>query len=191
MELSGAQIKTALDAVRESLAGANKIANEWDGPICMGHDIDSEEKEVARYFVERAFTQTLVLLEAIGLPHVRDSVQSLNELAKKDYSEFEYFEGVYLTWSSKLGLYLDSIENILGEPKARSITRDLVQVLRDTLYAITDPLCFVAPPANESEVHARIEAVLRCLFKDLRHKPPIAKPIKNFRPTLGSPPNAH
>jgi len=179
------QIKDALDGIRESLAKANKIANNWDGPICMGHDIDSQEKEVVSYYVELAFVQTLVLLEAIELPHVRESVQSVNEIAKKDYSQISYFDDVYLTWSEKLAIYLDSIENALGDKKAKSITRDLVQVIRDTLYAITDPSCFSAPPANEGEVHARIEAVLRCIFKDLRHKPPIAKVIKNFEPDTG------
>jgi hypothetical protein len=187
VELSKTQIKAALDGVRETLSNANKIANAWDGPICMEQEIDSAEKDVVSYYVERAFIETLVLLEAIGLPRAWESVQSLNEAAKKNYSETSFFEEIFLTWSEKLGLYLNSIENALGDQKKRSISRDLVQVLRDTVYAITDTSCFSAPPADESEVHARIEAVLRCLFKDLRHKPPIAKPIKNFEPDTGLP----
>ena len=33
----------------------------------------------------------------------------------------------------------------------------------------------------------RTEAVLRCIFPDLRTKPPVPKPIKNFEPDTGLP----
>jgi hypothetical protein len=32
-----------------------------------------------------------------------------------------------------------------------------------------------------------MEAILRCVFKDLKHKPPIGKAIKNFEPDTGLP----
>jgi REase_DpnII-MboI len=42
-------------------------------------------------------------------------------------------------------------------------------------------------PGNEDDVHVRVEAVLRCVFPDLRRKPPVAKQIKNFHPDTGIP----
>lgn len=187
IQVSRPDIITALEGIRNSLTNANEIAADWDGPLCMNHPIESYEKEIVSEYIRLAFTQTLVLLEVVGLLQVRDSVYKLQEEAEKNYSDFGYFDGVYLTWSSKLGQYIDSIENAFGVKKTRSVTKDLIQILRDTLYAITDSACFSAPPANESEVHTRIEAVLRCLFKDLRTKPPISKPIKNFEPDTGIP----
>ncbi len=92
-----------------------------------------------------------------------------------------------MVWSVKLEQYLDAIENTLGSRKAGTVTKDVIQILRGTLYAITDRRCFTQPPDGELEVHARIEAVLRCVFPDLRHKPPISKPIKNFEPDTGLP----
>lgn len=56
-----------------------------------------------------------------------------------------------------------------------------------TQYSITDTKCFQSAPSREEEVHVRVEAVLRCVFSDVRTKPPIAKPIKNFVPDTGIP----
>lgn len=43
------------------------------------------------------------------------------------------------------------------------------------------------PPKDEAEVHARIEGILKCHFSDLKTKPSITKPIKNFVPDSGIP----
>ena len=49
-------------------------------------------------------------------------------------------------------------------------------------------LLSVPPPPNcEEDVHRRIEAVLRCVFPDLLHKPPLHKPVKGFIPNTGLP----
>ena len=83
--------------------------------------------------------------------------------------------------------YLEAIESIFVRGKSGKVVKDLTDILRATQYSITDRRCFADPPHNETHVHARIEAVLRCVFPDLRHKPPIAKPIKNFEPDTGIP----
>ncbi|MFI5117767.1 MAG: hypothetical protein ACHP8B_13835 [Terriglobales bacterium] len=55
-----------------------------------------DEKELVEYFVERAFTPTVVFLEAAGLPHALDAVTRLSEQAKKDYAAVAaYSEGLY------------------------------------------------------------------------------------------------
>src|SRR5260221_427705 len=76
---------------------------------------------------------------------------------------------------------------MVGDHKRTTVSKDFIDIHRATQYSITDEKCFPSPPANENEVHARIEAVLRCVFPDLLHKPPIAKQIKNFQPDTGLP----
>jgi hypothetical protein len=93
----------------------------------------------------------------------------------------------FLLWGGKLFQYVQALEAVLGQTKSTTVTKDVVQILRATQYSITDRNCFHSPPANEGDVHARIEAVLRCIFPDLLHKPPIAKQIKNFQPDTGLP----
>ena len=80
-----------------------------------------------------------------------------------------------------------SIEAVYGLTSPQVVSRDVIEVLRATLYAITDANCFSGPPENESDVHNRIEAVMRCIFPDLQHKPPIPKSVKNFEPDTGLP----
>jgi len=171
-----------LAAIRESLAKAYKETNNWDfrGP-------QDDEEELVEYFLERAFTETMVFLEAAGLRRALDAVTRLNEQAKKNYAAVAaYSEGLYLVWAAKLEPYLDAAAAFVAE-KPGTVTKQLIDVLRATQYSITDRNCFQHPPAREEHVHVRIEAVLRCVFPDLRHKPPIAKPIKNFEPDTGLP----
>jgi hypothetical protein len=42
-------------------------------------------------------------------------------------------------------------------------------------------------PEKEAHVHDRIEAILKCHFADLKRKPSLSKPIKNFEPDTGIP----
>jgi hypothetical protein len=143
-------------------------------------------------FIERAFIETAVFLEAAGLPETLSAVKDLQQEAAKNYAATGRTEdgGLYPTWSARLGQYLDAIQTTFGEPDAQIVTKDLVDILRATQYAITDRECFGGSPVDEKEVHARIEAVPRCVFPDLVSKPAISKPIKNFQPDTGLP-DAH
>ncbi len=185
--LTKTEIEVALAGIRNSLAEADKIAAEWNGLMHSNRTIDEDERAVAEHYVREAFIQTVVLLEAVDLDVTLQEIRTLNQEAKTDYSKLTYHEDFYLEWSYRLGQYLDGVENALVGSKTGTVTKDLIQILRGTLHAITDVRCFASPPQDESQVHNRIEAVLRCVFPDLRHKPPISKPIKNFQPDTGLP----
>ena len=87
----------------------------------------------------------------------------------------------------RLSQYVRAVDTTFGTMASTTVTKDLIDILRNAVYSITNASYFVSQPANESEVHNRFEAVLRCVFPDLRHKPPIGKPIKNFVPDTGLP----
>lgn len=170
-------------AIRESLSKASHESLHWDARSPEG-----DEKELTDYYMERAFTQTLVFLEAAGLPNTAAALAKINELAKEDYSEYSaYSDGIYLVWAAKLEAFVYAIDATFVQNKQGTVTKELIDILRATLYSITDRLCFPLPPKNEGEVHSRIEAVLRCVFPDLRNRPSITKPIKNFEPDTGIP----
>jgi hypothetical protein len=139
---------------------------------------------------QSAYIRTKIFLEAVGLPEALKAVQQIEASAASNWGVVETDQDTgepYLVWSAKLYQYLYALDTIFGEPKATTVTKDVIQILRATQYSITDRNCFQNPPANENDVHVRVEAVLRCVFPDLRHKPPIAKPIKNFQPDTGLP----
>ena len=138
--------------------------------------------------IQGAFIRTRVLLAAVGLLEALKALQQIEISAASNWgaTEIDKDNGEpYLVWSAKLYQYLYALETTFGEPKATTVTKDVIRILRATQYSITDRNCFQNPPANENDVHVRVEAVLRCVFPDLRHKPPIAKPIKNFQPDTG------
>jgi hypothetical protein len=151
-----------------------------------GHEGDL----LAEYNIESAFIHTLVLLEVKGLQKTYDEVNALFQKAKKEglCKTKMGIEEPYLVWASILRDYLNAIGTSFDVlPSATSITADLVSIIKATEYFITDKEIFDCPPANETEVHLRIEGVLRCLFPDLKHKPQLTKPIKNFEPDTGLP----
>jgi len=150
--------------------------------------VDSRGAEFVQFYLDRAFLQTLLFLEAQGLPRMLSYAEGLYQKAKQAYTQIEVTPDFdpYLNWSSELRQVLSAIEASYGEPDSTAVSKDLVQILRNCLYGIT-AACFVEPPQDEAQVHDRIEAVLKCMFPDLRSKPPIGKPIKNFIPDTGLP----
>ena len=72
-------------------------------------------------------------------------------------------------------------------PFSDIVISEVASIIEASLYSITDRKIFESPPCGEKEVHDRIEAVLKCVFPDLKHKPSISKPIKNFIPDTGLP----
>lgn len=173
-----------LNSISEILASVRKNlsqAQQWS---------DNDASENAAYEVERSFVETRLLLEALSLPRALDALQRAEEEARKDYAQTAFSLEVgekYLVWAANLYHYLAAVESLFGEPKAGTITKDVIQILRETQYSITDHACFPEPPRNERDLHIRIEAVLRCVFPDLIHKPRITKQIKHFEPDTGLP----
>jgi hypothetical protein len=137
-----------------------------------------------------AFMRMRFFLETASMPEALKDVQQTEAIAAKDYTETEpneFDDEDYLVWVIRLRQYLRALRIMFGEIKTSTITKDVIQILRETQYSITDPRCFPCPPKDESDVHVRIEAVLRCVFSDLIHKPRISKQIKHFEPDTGLP----
>src|ERR1022692_2600454 len=181
-------IAESLDAIRGSIHEANKALIERE-QYKDAHQERGEHDQLIEYYVERAFTQLLVLLETRNLEHSRNAVEHLQAEAKGKYAETFWADDMYLVWTEKLSIYIDALEAALGEGSGRTITKDLTEILRATQYAITDRACFPEPPGNEDDLHHRIEAVLRCLFPwGGTPKPSPPKAGKNFPPSPGAPP---
>jgi hypothetical protein len=173
-----------LGAISHTLAKADKIVNGWPQE---GHSPPDEESLVA-YYVEGAYIEALVLLESAGLSKSFEVLESLNSEARKGYAKIYEYEGdLYLVWSEKLRHFLSAIQHVFGELSETGLTKGVEAILQDCEYVITDHKMFPNPPSGESDVHLRIEGILRAFFRDVRTKPPIAKPIKNFYPDTGLP----
>src|ERR1022692_955463 len=74
-------IAESLDAIRGSIHEANKALIERE-QYKDAHQERGEHDQLIEYYVERAFTQLLVLLETRNLEHSRNAVEHLQAEAK-------------------------------------------------------------------------------------------------------------
>lgn len=172
-------VSQVLAAIRQDISNANGFFYASDFKI---GDLT--------WYLQSAYTRMRVLLEALGLAEAVKALQQVEKTAATKWKDSEVDGETgepYLVWGARLVHYVNALETTLGDPKSTTVSKDVIDILRATQYSVTDKRCFQNPPADENDVHVRIEAVLRCIFPDLIHKPSIAKQIKNFQPDTGIP----
>jgi REase_DpnII-MboI len=174
--------------VAETIRSIREMLREAD---VLGDDRyqDAKESELENC-INRAFSRLLVFLEANGLMRTYEEVRILQVGAPGHYTDTEMFEGhPDLVLTNQIWTYTEAVEATFGveEPPLLVPPKDLIDILRQTQYAITDKTCYATPPRKEDEVQARVECVLKCIFPELIHNPPIPKPIKNFAADTGLP----
>lgn len=144
------------------------------------------------WLIESSFLQLLIVTETLSLPEFRKMVYEEYIAVKNSKNGFND-SGVdpdgdpYSVVIGRLRCYIRALENLFPDVKRTTVTKDLLQIIRDIHYVITDTAVFQSTPENENDVHIRIEAVLKCVFPDLKHKPVLTKQIKNFIPDTGIP----
>jgi len=142
--------------------------------------------------IEICFLQLLTVVEALGLTELHKII--LSEYSTQKESEEGFLKAAgdpngepYSVVLSKIRQFTRAIEQFYRIEQPTIITKDVLQILRDIHYTITDKVLFVTVPKDEKDVHLRIEGILRCVFPDLKHKPTLTKAIKNFEPDTGIP----
>ncbi len=183
-------IAEVLGGIRDSIGEAEKaFGNFYSAYDKRASDYRDEQSGIVEYFLNRAFLELKLFLEAKGTLQMLKDVAADHVRAAAEFmkAEFTPWGDPYSFWAAHLNNYVKAVDTTFGQASPSAVTKELVDILRATQYSITDPKCFPSLPAAEDEVHVRIEAVLRCVFPDLRHKPPVGKPIKNFEPDTGLP----
>lgn len=158
------------------------------------HDymMSGEEWYNPSWLIESCFLQLLLITETLSFTEFRNIIHKEYIDVKKSKNGFNE-SGIdpdgdpYPVLTGRLRCYLIALENLFPVIKQTTVTKDLLQIIRDIHYVITDTAVFQNTPANENDVHIRIEAVLKCVFPDLKHKPVLTKQIKNFTPDTGIP----
>ena len=182
--IEGENIHEAITNLKTSVQNADRSFNEY---IIYG-----DEWARPDWAIERCFIKLLAIIESLGLSKLHEIVLSEYLRAKetkegflvaKETPEGEPFSAIM----SRLRQFLSAIEQFYPSDEPTKITKDLLQIIRDIHYTITDKALFKSVPQNEKDVHIRIEGILKCVFPDLKHKPTLTKPIKNFEPDTGIP----
>jgi hypothetical protein len=184
MQLTHQQLAASLDAIAEALGKADGEHQQ--------HIFSDDEWAAgnAKWYLHLAYTQLITLCENLGLPLLREEVATTlrDALADGLLSTMEMPSGdPYLKWSGPCRRFRIALHTVFLTESSQTVTKDLETILRGCTYSITDARAFGSAPADEEAVHLRIEAILRCVFPDLLHKPALTKPIKNFQPDTGIP----
>lgn len=185
-------IEAAVTSVRSLIDSAERCVEAVERGNYASSDDACEYSYRASRDIATAFTQMMMLTDALGLTQTYEQIgkeykealdheQGLSAIWTDPYGE------VYLSAADPLRRFVASLEGVYGLKSLHVVSKAVVDVLRGTQYAITDRNCFAEPPASEADVHHRVEAVLKCIFSDLRHTPPVAKSVKNFKPDTGLP----
>jgi hypothetical protein len=186
------RISSILADVQEAMVTAGKAFDEAVvEPMYRGGDVNDWELPNADWNIEIVFLKLLVACDALCLPSLRDQVLQTLAAARKHPQRFSAAEvgpdDPYAVWLAVARQSTNAIETIARPQSPHAVTKDVAEILRASAYSISDPKLFSAPPSDEDEVHLRIEGILKCVFPDLKHKPSLNKPIKNYQPDTGLP----
>lgn len=177
-------IQLAIQNLKTHLSEASNYFSKW---IMSGEDWFEPS-----WLIESCFLQLLTVAEALDLPEFRRMAYeeySAVKVSNKGFTESEIDPDgdPYSIVLGRIRCYTHVLENLFPTDKETTVTKDLLQIIRDIHYVITDTAVFQNTPKNEKDVHLRIEAILKCVFPDLKHKPALTKQIKNFEPDTGIP----
>lgn len=183
-----ANVSAAVTSIEKCLRDASNAF------LCACYNPQTYEYEdamaVAEYYVERSFVELLILLEHLNLTETYRTVALMLESARtKGFTNSKMgLEQPYLLWNEKIRMFVDGISSVHGlGDTATSEIRDLKAIIKRSLYAICDTNLFPKLPSREADVHDSIEAILKCHYSDLKRKPSLSKPIKNFEADSGIP----
>lgn len=187
------RIASIVSDLRTAITKADNVFEEvyvWGVRTFDDEDLDQWNTE---WWIELTFLKVLAAVEFLGLSNLAAMVRADLESARGD-KDGQFSKSArgpegepFSTWLARMRQYTAAIEALGDVQSAHAITKDVLQILRACQYSILDPKVHSGPPRDEDEVHRRIESVLRCVFPDLKHKPALSKPIKNFLPDTGIP----
>jgi len=172
-----AKLKMSIKEADSSFDNLMMYGDEWASP---------------NWEIERCFFQLLAIAEAMGLMELHKMILLEYSAARDSNEKFLAASKTpdgepYSLIISRIRQFLHAIQQFYPTKETATITKDVLQILRDIHYTITDKALFLRVPKDEKDVHVRIEGILKCVFPDLKHKPVLTKAIKNFEPDTGIP----
>jgi len=146
-------IQIAIQNLETQISKASSQFNDW----VMSY----EDWYDPSWLIESCFLQLLIVTETLSLPEFRRMVYEEYVAVKGSTKGFNE-SGVdpdgapYSVVIGRLRCYIRALENLFPDVKLTTVTKDLLQIIRDIHYVITDTAVFQNTPENENDVHIRI-----------------------------------
>lgn len=174
--------RESLSILTNNISQASRYFWEW---ILTDNEFSNPS-----FMIETSFLQLLALVEALQFNELHRMILSeyyrfKNSAAGFNSSDTHPDGEPYSVCLARIRHYLHVVQSFFPAEDRTRVTKDLLEIIRGIHYVITDEALFGHLPACENDVQIRIEGILRCVFPDLKHKPPLTKPIKNFEPDTG------
>ena len=177
--------KSGITAIETSIREAERYCDKYHQ-----EGADEGDLETFKYYVERSYVELLVLSDHLGLKSTYEmATEHFRHARVLGFHQTESYEGeVYPKWTRQVRMIADAIASSYGLAKTTEAeVSDIKSILKRSVYTICDPHLFPKAPNNETDVHMRLEGILKCYYPDLKSKPTLSKPIKNFEPDTGLP----
>ena len=182
--MKSVNLRNIIHNIKEEVSRTERQFDQW---TVMGDEWDEPT-----WLIEACFIQLLTGLEALEMSELRSIVDADYKRLKAPSSGFAKIARTpdgdpYSPVLGVLRRYIMPLEALLPRDEHTTVTKDLLDIIRNAQYAITNKTVYQDVPQNENDVHLRIESILKCMFPDLKHKPTLSKQIKNFEPDTGIP----
>jgi hypothetical protein len=143
----------------------------------------SEAKLTLSFYVEKAFRDTSILAERLGLPLLRDDIAKLRRSFKTiDELVPDPFDVEFR--SEPLEAVLEMYNSLATMTEGRGLTGlSVFETVLENTPKIIDAAQM--SPSNEAEVRAEVRKVLGFCFRDVVREIPISKSIKVYKPDIG------
>lgn len=176
-------IEQALSVLRASISSAD---NTWNEEVIYG-----DQWSDAAWQIEKCFFQLIAIVDYLGLCELKRIIlleyENIRNSTKGFMAASETPDGEpYSEVLSKLRQFTAAIRQFFPDEPTK-ITKDVTEILRGIHYVLVDKTLFGSIPRSETDVHIRIEGVLKCVFPDLKHTPTVTKSVKSFQPDTGIP----
>ena len=166
----------------------NRKAIDYGKRIIQCYSEDDIDRAIAERELDNAILNFIALLEQYPDKHetLLEEARNLLISSRAEPLKVEVLEGeAYLIWPFKLLDLVNMFSSLHIPEKKTKSDKDvdsLLEILNRSEYYITQADIFKSVPRSESDVHIRIEGLLRCFYSDLQTKPRISKTIKSFEP---------
>jgi hypothetical protein len=146
------------------------------------------EEAQAKDCLFSAWRHLITALELANFQFLYEEAKKSYEVFKKNPLAYEMGpEDIYLIWPYKIEEFLNVVMTFFESPQSpdRNKILDLKKILGNCETFITNKQIFAWLPCGESDLHDRLENILKCYYPDLERKPAINHPIKKFEPDTG------
>jgi hypothetical protein len=183
-QLLTASISDTIHKARKAVSELRSLSEQsTQDNVDEAADALGEAQFVLSFYVEKAFRDTCILAERLGLPRFRSDLAKRRKSFKRLHEVVPHPVDIEFH-SPPLDAVAEMYESLATMTEGRNVTGLGVF---ETILDNTPKIIAAADisPRNEAQVRTKVREVLGFSFRDVVHEIPIPKSIKTYKPDIG------